>query len=54
MYIGYEVYLKTLCCKKMLKIELFDYYLNAITRRNQLIESFGKDNVTIKKYIKKG
>jgi hypothetical protein len=53
MYIGYEIYLKTPCCKKEVKIALFDYRCNAVRRRNQLIETFGKTNVRIEKYIKK-
>jgi hypothetical protein len=52
MYIGYKIYLKTSCCGKEIEIASFDYFYNAIKRRNQLIETFGKNNVRIEKYIK--
>jgi hypothetical protein len=52
-YKGYEVYVKSPCCGKEVMIELFDYYFNAIDRRNELIKSLGKSNVKIKKYNSK-
>lgn len=51
MYIGYEIYVKMPCGKKEIKIGLFDYYCNAIQRRNELIKFFGKLKVRIEKKI---
>jgi hypothetical protein len=52
MYICYKVYLIIIpCCGKEIEVASFDYYHNAIKRRNQLIETFGKDNVRVEKHI---
>ena len=55
LYKSYEIYIKfPLYFRYEIKVASFDYYFNAIQRRNQLIETFGKYNVIIKrKYIPK-
>lgn len=57
-YTCYKVLLKTPCCGKQIEVASMDYYHNAIRRKKQLIETFGKKRVSVlkitKKYINKG
>ena len=42
----YDIFIKTSCCHKKIKVASMDYYFNAIERKNSLIETFGKNNVS--------
>lgn len=48
-YICYKIILKCPHCEEEIEVATMDYYHNAIQRRNQLIETFGKNRVYIKK-----
>jgi hypothetical protein len=51
-YTSYKIYLHTPCCGSTVEVASLDYYCNAIERRNQLIETFGKYRITLKKITK--
>jgi len=55
MYIAYQIYVRFPSNKKQIwnRVASLDYFNSAVQRRNQLIETFGKDNVRIEKFIKK-
>ena len=52
-YTCYKVLLTCPRCEKQTEVASFDYYRNAIWRRNQLIETFGKYRVKILKKTRK-
>jgi hypothetical protein len=51
-YICYKILLRCKCCEKQIEVASFDYYHNAIARKNQLIETFGKGRIEIIKKIR--
>ena len=52
-YTCYKVLLKSPCCEKEIEVASHDYYSCAIHRRNDLIETFGKNRVKILKVVRK-
>lgn len=52
-YTCYKILLTCPGCEKQIEIASMDYYHNAINRRNQLIETFGKNRVKILKKVRK-
>ena len=50
-YTCYKVLLIPFCCGKQIEVASMNYH-NAIKKRNQLIETFGKKRVTILKKVR--